>query len=54
MIESEILRVERVPFMWKVLVFRIARAEQRARLLSDWEDNVFGIHLSREEKQRLH
>ena len=52
MIESELVRVKPIPSMWKVLLFRIAQAEQRDRILSDWEDNVFGIHLSREEKQR--
>ena len=54
MIKSELVRVKPIPSMWKVLLFRIARAELRDRILSDWEDNVFGIHLSREEKQRLH
>ena len=42
MIENDIMRVERVPFMWKVLVFRIAQAEGRERILSDWE-TIFGI-----------
>jgi hypothetical protein len=54
MIKSELVRVKPIPSMWKVLLFRIAQAELRDRILSDWEDNVFGIHLSREEKQRLH
>ena len=40
MIEREIMRVERVPFMWKVLVFRIAQAERRERILSDWGDHL--------------
>jgi hypothetical protein len=34
------------------MIGSIWQAEQRDRILSDWEDNVFGIHLSREEKQR--
>ena len=50
MIESEIMRVERVPFMWKVLVFRIAQAERRERILSDWEENVFGMLPSGQRK----
>lgn len=54
MIGTDILRPEPLPSMWKVILFRIWQAEQRARILSDWEDNVFGIHLSREEKRRLH
>ena len=40
--------------MMKLILFRIWQAEQRDRILSDWEDNVFGIHLSSEEKRRLH
>jgi hypothetical protein len=42
MIESELVRVKPVPSMWKVLLFRIAQAEQRERILSDLEENVFG------------
>ena len=53
MIQSEVMRVERVPWMWKVLLVRIAQAEQRERILSDWE-NVFGLHLTKDEKRRLH
>jgi hypothetical protein len=49
MIESEIMRVERVPFMWKVLVFRIAQAERRERILSDWE-TIFGLLPSGQRK----
>ena len=54
MIESELVRVEPVPSMWKVLLFRIAQAEQRERILLDWETNVFGLHLRANEKRRLH
>jgi hypothetical protein len=53
MIGSDILRPEPLASIWRVLLLRIRQAEQRQRILSDWEDNVFGIHLSREEKQRL-
>ena len=53
MIESEIMRVERVPFMWKVLVFRIAQAERRERILSDWE-TIFGLLPSGQRKRPLH
>jgi hypothetical protein len=53
MIEDEVMRVERVPFMWKVLVFRIAQAEGRARILSDWEA-IFGMLPSVSEKRSLH
>ena len=52
MIGIDILRPELVPSMMKLILFRIWQAEQRDRILSDWEDNVFGIHLSREEKRR--
>jgi hypothetical protein len=38
-------RVEAVPSMWRVLLFRIAQAEKRARIVSDWETNVFGYRL---------
>lgn len=54
MIASQILQPEPVPSIWKVLLFRIWQAEQRERILSDWEENVFGIHLSRREKRRLY
>jgi hypothetical protein len=54
MIGSDILRPEPLPSMWQVLLYRIRQAEQRHRILSDWEDNVFGIHLRRDEKRRLH
>ncbi len=54
MIGMNIFQPEPLPSMWKVILFRIWQAEQRDRILSDWEDNVFGIHLTREEKRRLH
>jgi hypothetical protein len=38
----------------KLPLFRIWQAEQRDRILSDREENVFGIRLSRHEKRRLH
>ena len=53
MIEREIMRVERVPFMWKVLVFRIAQAERRERILSDW-GTIFGMLPSGQRKRPLH
>ncbi len=53
MIESEV-RVKPIPSMWKVLLFTIAQAEKRERILSDWEENVFGLHLRPNEKWRLH
>jgi hypothetical protein len=40
--------------MWRVLIFRIAQAEQRERILSDWETNVFGLHLRPSEKPGQH
>ena len=49
MIGTIFFQPEPLPSMWKVILFRIWQAEQRDRILSDWEDNVFGIHLSREE-----
>jgi hypothetical protein len=54
MIGTNILQPEQLPSMWKVILFRIWQAEQRDRILSDWEDNVFGVHLTKEEKRRLH
>ena len=54
MIGSDILRPEPLPSLWKVLLFRIRQAEERARILSDWENNVFGIHFSCREKRLLH
>jgi hypothetical protein len=49
---SELLPDKSLPSMWNVLLFRIRQAEDRGRILSDWEDNVFGVHLSKEEKRR--
>jgi hypothetical protein len=54
MIGTDILRPEALPSMWKVILVRIWQAEQRYRILSDWEDNVFGIHLNHYERRRLH
>ena len=54
MIENDLVRVKAVPSMWKVLLFRITQAEQRARISSDWEENVFGFHLRATEKRSLH
>ena len=53
MIESEIMLVERVPFMWMVLVFRIAQAERRERILSEWETSS-ACSLRASEKRPLH
>ena len=53
MIGTDVLGPEPVPSLMKEILFRIWQAEQRDRILSDWE-NVFGIHLSKDEKQRLH
>jgi hypothetical protein len=54
MIGSDVLRPAPLPSLWKVLLFRIRQAEERARILSDWENNVFGIHLNCREKRLLH
>jgi hypothetical protein len=54
MIGNNVLRPEPLPSLWKVLLFRIRQAEERARILSDWENNVFGIHLNSHEKRLLH
>lgn len=54
MIESEHPEIEPVPSMWKVVVFGIAQAERRERILSDWETNIFGMHLRANEKRPLH
>ena len=39
------LEVGPIPSMWNVILFRIRQAEQRARILTDWEVNVFGQRL---------
>jgi len=54
MIGTDILRPEPLPSLMKVILFRIWQAERGDRILSDWEDNVFGVRLSKEEKSRLH
>jgi len=54
MIGTDIFQPEPIPSLMKVILFRIWQAEHRHRILSDWEDNVFGIRLSKEEKRRLH
>ena len=54
MTESDLLRFDPMPSIWKVLLFRIWQAERRNRILSDWEENVFGMHLTQDEKRQLH
>jgi hypothetical protein len=49
--ESCLLRVEAVPSIWRVLLFRIEQAEKRALILVDWETNVFG-HRLRDHRHR--
>jgi hypothetical protein len=49
MIGTNIFQPEPLPSMWKVILFRIWQAEQRDRILSDWEDNVFGSLEQRRE-----
>jgi hypothetical protein len=34
--------VSEIPSMWNVILFRIEQAEERDRILTDWEANVFG------------
>jgi hypothetical protein len=41
MTESVLIPAQPVPRMWNVLLFRIRRAEQRERILCDWETSVF-------------
>jgi hypothetical protein len=36
-----------LPLLWKLLLFRIARLEQRIRVRQDWEQQVFGFKLGR-------
>src|SRR5262245_6453401 len=42
---------EPLPPMWRVLLFRIWQSEQRDRILSDWQDNVFGFRLLPRERR---
>jgi hypothetical protein len=46
MTESHLIPAQPVPRMWNVLLFRIRRAEQRERVLGDWETNGFGYRPS--------
>ncbi len=54
MIEINLLGPEPLPTLWKALLFRIWQAEERDRILADWGENVFGIHLSEKEKRQVH
>ena len=42
MIEGDVRMPDPLPSMWAVILFRINQAEERARVLGDWETNVFG------------
>ena len=38
----DVRRLDELPAMWAVLLYRINQSEERDRILRDWEDNVFG------------
>ncbi len=42
MVECDVRMLDPVPSMWGVILFRINQAEERERILGDWETNVFG------------
>jgi hypothetical protein len=54
MLDRELTRIKPVPSMWRVLLFRIAQAEERERILRDWEENVWGYRLSEQRQRWLH
>jgi hypothetical protein len=39
---EDVRRLDRLPAMWAVLLYRIDHSEERDRILRDWEDVVFG------------
>jgi hypothetical protein len=45
---EDVRRLDRLPAMWAVLLYRINQSEERDRILRDWEDVVFGPVLRRE------
>ena len=45
---ENVRRLDRLPAMWAVLLYRIHQSEERDRILRDWEDVVFGPVLRQE------
>ena len=45
---EDVRRLDRLPSMWAVILYRINQAEERDRILRDWEDVVFGPVLRQE------
>ena len=45
---EDVRRLDRLPAMWAVLLYRIDQSEERDRILRDWEDVVFGPVLRQE------
>jgi hypothetical protein len=50
---SDITMIEPVPKMWRVLLFRISQAQERDRILRDWETNVFGYRLHEARRRQF-
>jgi hypothetical protein len=42
MVENDVRLLDPVPTIWTVILFRMKQAEERERVLGDWEANVFG------------
>ena len=38
----DVRRLDPLPRMWAVILYRITQGERRDRILRDWEDVVFG------------
>jgi hypothetical protein len=45
---EDVRRLDGLPAMWAVLLYRINQSEERDRVLRDWEDVVFGPGLRQE------
>ena len=44
----DVRRLDGLPAMWAVLLYRINQSEEWDRILRDWKDNVFGPVLRQE------
>ncbi len=42
MVGCDVRMLDPVPSMWAVILFRVKQAEERERILGDWEAYVFG------------
>ncbi len=52
MATNNVFSPEPIPWMWAVILFRIRQAEERDRILQDWEDVVFGPVLRQRRRRR--